>query len=82
MSTKPSTNEITAQNIRALVDELPDDITLDVIGLKAGFSQRTFARRMTGRSDWSLNELDAVAGALGVGMDRLVAREMASSRAH
>jgi len=66
-------NEVAAANVRAMADD--NDVTLDDLGLQAGMAVRTFARRMTGQSDWTLNELDRVSQILGADIGDLVSEQ-------
>lgn len=57
-------NERIAQRLREAV-RAADDLTEEALGLRAGISERTMRRRMTGRVPWNTDELAAIAETLG-----------------
>ncbi|MEU4386803.1 hypothetical protein [Promicromonospora sp. NPDC023805] len=68
-----------AENVRGAATEAK--INLEELGAEAGIADRTWWRRMTGRSPWLVSEVIAVAEVLDCDVAPLLEAQKASTRA-
>lgn len=67
--------EIISERVRAALADRA--ITQQSLSRSTGIPERTLARRLAGKSTWTIDELDAVSASLDVSMARLIGAEAA-----